>query len=482
MKSIRIYFAMLVFLVFSCSKEDLQNAGQNSDQILTNATLKCAGTVIKVLPSGTDDTQAILNAFAQAKAAGPGSVVQLVAGIYKIGLIRVSDFTGYFRGAGKGRTIITNLPNLPQGDVFASNSIYPALLMFIGGNLSMSDMTIHINDGNAVATPDPIGDLYCILWLADNSTNHIPPIHYIKAAVDNVDFIAGYDGGTGFSPFSASTKYNVWSSIMISLDDQWGLTPALCDVSITHCKMENDIFGTWIWGLDNGSSVNIENNQFIGGEMQILAATCLGSNVKIRNNQFQKGSFYDLFIDSYNWLWISEQVLSVRSHFTVTGNNFQSQQGVTSLTMNDARRPLFPNEGFPQLLDVMGNSFKTQDGGMAIQGLNNVDAKIWNNKFSGTGVMGVSIDGDAATSTYAENISLLGNLFFAATYTDASVYLGPYSKNCKVVGVSADNVVDNGVNNTVLGAKPHKGSSGPGHHTGMDFSSIHERMGRWNKR
>jgi hypothetical protein len=482
MKHLSYFFTIFVFLAFACSKDDLLNTDQSGDQLLKNANLKCAGKVIKVLPNGADDTQPILEAFAQAKSAGPGSVVQLAEGTFKIRFIEVWDFEGYFRGAGKGKTIITNLPDLPQGEVL-SNFKYPALIKFVGGNLSMTNMTIHLNDGSC-APPDldPLGgDLYSILFLADASIDHIPPVRYIKAAVDNVDFIAGYDGGTGYSPFGPSL-YNVWSSIMVASDDQSSGLPPIGDISITHCKMENDIFGTWIWSFDKQSSANIENNLFTGGAMQILLATCLGSEIKIRNNQFQKGSIYDLYIDNLNWYYAPEGWASQRSHFTIISNNFQSPQGVISLGMIDARRPAFPNEGFPQLFDVMGNSFNTQDGGVAIQSSNNVDAKIWNNRFSGTGAMGVSVDGDAASSTYADNINLMGNSFFGANYTDASVYLGPYSRNCKVVGVKADNVIDNGVNNSIIGVKAHKGGIHNGQHPNDHFGSVHENMirhGRW---
>ncbi len=69
---------------------------------------------------------------------------------------------------------------------------------------------------------------------------------------------------------------------------------------------------------------------------------------------------------------------------------------------------------------------------------NNVDAKILNNKFTGSGSVGVWIDGDETTDTWAEKNSLIGNNYFGATYTDASVYLGPYSRKCKVVGVAIE--------------------------------------------
>lgn len=78
--------------------------------------------------------------------------------------------------------------------------------------------------------------------------------------------------------------------------------------------------------------------------------------------------------------------------------------------------------------------------------------------------------------TWAENNKVMGNNFSKATYTDAAVYLGPYSKNNKVVGVATDKVVDVGVNNTVIGVKAYK--QVPHHHPGMhgEFKSMQENM------
>jgi hypothetical protein len=186
MKKLYYYLFFLTILTFSCSKDGMFNNDQVFDQQLNNTFVISSGSVIKVFPNGTDDTKAILDAFHKAKVAGPGSVVQLTAGTYKIGFIEVWDFQGIFRGAGKGKTILANLPDLPQGEVFAGNEVYPALLKFVGGNFSMTDMTIHLNDGNVVALPDPVGDLYCILFLAESSVHHTPPFKKFKASVDNV--------------------------------------------------------------------------------------------------------------------------------------------------------------------------------------------------------------------------------------------------------------------------------------------------------
>jgi len=104
--------AMMMLLFFACTKEDnfLSDPSSQADQLKSSHH---KGVVIKVLPSGGDDTQALIDAFEAAKAAGPGSTVKLEEGTYTIGMIEVRDFDGNFRGAGKGKTILTNLCCLP---------------------------------------------------------------------------------------------------------------------------------------------------------------------------------------------------------------------------------------------------------------------------------------------------------------------------------------------------------------------------------
>jgi len=462
MKKINYVLLLLAIVAVSCSKDGMLTNERLIDQQLIKTCAKQVN-VFKVSPNGTDDTQSILDAFALARAAGPGSTVQLSAGIFRIGMIEIADFSGSFNGAGKCKTIITNLPNLPQADVFNGGQKYPSLIKFSGGNLSMSDMTIKLAYGPCVdPAVDPIGDLYCILYLTStdyNAENTDYSNTFIKASIDNVDFIAGYDWGTGFAPLVPS-MYNVWSAIMFGIDSQWGSKPGLTlgDFSVTHCRFENEMLaGVWLWGAEKDTKAFFANNSFSGCPMQILLASCMGSEIRIMNNIFDNGEYCDLFIDNYNWLNLGSGFLTQSAHFTVTGNTFRSPAGVTSLYMNDARRPLFPDEGFPQKLDVTDNNFTTGDGGIAIQSLNNIGARIGYNRFSGTGKYGIMADGTDIPATYGERISILGNNFTMAQYSDAGIYLGPYTKDCKVVGISADNVIDNGVNNSVIGLMPHKG-------------------------
>ena len=107
-------------------------------------------TVITVLPNGSDDTENLQKAFDDAVAAGPGTTVRLVKGIYHTGQIVVNDFRGSFLGAGSQRTVLVNLPNLnvmPENMYYnppSADNPWPSLVAFVGGNFQVSDLAIHI--------------------------------------------------------------------------------------------------------------------------------------------------------------------------------------------------------------------------------------------------------------------------------------------------------------------------------------------------
>jgi hypothetical protein len=467
--------SLSLILLYSCSKEDLIQQDQMGDL----KSLSCnkdglkmpKGPVFTVYPNGTDDTQAFTNAFNDAKAAGPGATVKLSEGLFKIGFVEeICDFNGYFLGAGKEKTIISNLPDLPCEEALFDN-LNPTLLAFTGGNIIMSDMTIRTNDGDPCAY-GPVnesfyGDLCDVVVFSDFSSHYVPAYRHINVVVDNVDFIIGSDGGHGVY----ATPGNVAMPIFIggNFISPTGNEPLTSgNFSIKRCKFDQGMTGPDLFGLDENSVVNIENNIIMGGSQQIFIGAFYGTQTTIKNNKFRNSTWIDIFIAENewgSWGYYPNEIPIKRAKFTIIGNDFKSPPGIISLYMKDYYRTVLPDNEFPQLFDVNFNTFNTQEGGIAIQSLNNIDAKIWNNKFSGNGAVGVMVEGDEATGTYAENIKLMGNNFMKANYTDAAVSLGPYTKNCMVVGVATDKVVDLGVNNKVIGVKAQK--KGPNYHPEM---------------
>ena len=479
MKTILKIFCITAFLsfLFSCQKTS------EFDDELAGIDLKSAsgcGEVFIVNPSGADDTQALKNAFEDAKASGPGAIVQLTEGTYNIGPIDVRDFNGCFIGAGKAKTYISNLPELPCEELYQSDNL-PYLMQFIGGNILISDLAFCINDGKPCAdspTNAWIGDLLCtVLILGDFHAGYdMPEVRLIKGIVKNVDFIAGkINGGNNIYGLEGNVNMSLYCG-----PSYWNMTGteplSNGEITVTGCGFYQNNIGPDFAGFCKNSNIKVENNIIEGCAYDMFMFANLGAKFSIKNNTFRGGQQYGLWIEDNDWGYYPNVVLQNRTEWNITGNRFQGSPGYICLFLDDSRRTTHPEEGFPQLFNIKGNEFKTSDGGMAIQGFNIFETKIWNNKFLGSGAVGVMINGDETTGTFAENNQIIGNNYFGAKYTDASVYLGPYTKNCKVVGVSSDKVVDLGVNNSVIGTKANKKGNKSLHFTNRELTNFKQKM------
>ena len=476
-----VLFCMLLMITAACTKDGLipgDSSQLNGDKSLLKSG-HC-GEVFIVLPNGTDDSENLLRAFADAKLAGRGSVVQLVEGDYNIGLLEIRDFKGYFRGAGKGRTKIQNLDNMPPSLPYYENNMMEGLMLFIGGDVNISRMTLTTTNG-PVCPDDPYyGFLPILIGFSDYSAMYLPDKRFIRAVVEDVDIIGGsFNGinnafGTDHNvgmAFYAGPDINTYSA-----NNPFGSV----DVTIKHCSFEHVGVALDTWGLDEKSTVNFDDNNVKNSFYNIFMGGSLGLKAFIRNNKLFDAPL-GTYIDDSDYGLLPIQSFSKRTQYTISGNYCESHTGSINLYLHDGRRIIYPDEGLPQLFDIHNNTFDTQDDCIAIQSLNGVGSKIWNNKFIGTGAMGVMIDGDADSKTFTEQIKLFGNNFFSATYTNANVYLGPFSRNCTVIGVSTDKVDNEGVNNSIIGTKVHKQGIHFGQFDHYRLRQMHENLMRRGK-
>ncbi|MDZ7608609.1 MAG: hypothetical protein U5K79_24170 [Cyclobacteriaceae bacterium] len=63
-----LLLSVICIMLFACSQEEVQ-VGQLADE--QGKASKLTGPVFKVYPTGVDDTENLVQAFADAKAAGP---------------------------------------------------------------------------------------------------------------------------------------------------------------------------------------------------------------------------------------------------------------------------------------------------------------------------------------------------------------------------------------------------------------------------
>jgi hypothetical protein len=111
-----------------------------------------------VSPSGIDDTEAIQCALDEAVAAGPGRTVQLRAGTFHVGFVRVRGFKGTFRGVGRDATRITPLSGLACAEQLAQG-LFPVLVSFDEGYPRISDLLFEMTTDHV----DPC-EPYSVPW------------------------------------------------------------------------------------------------------------------------------------------------------------------------------------------------------------------------------------------------------------------------------------------------------------------------------
>jgi hypothetical protein len=162
-------------------------------------------------PGGTDDTATIQAALDACVKHGAGCVVSLEAGTYRTSQLVAYDFRGTFKGAGADRTIIEALPDLPvavpdftvAGECMPNltDCVWPSLMLFVDGAISISDLAIHVTatDGHATV-PWTIG--------GSSITSLVDALRFMgqrptDVAVDRVAIVGRHDtAATSFDGFN----------------------------------------------------------------------------------------------------------------------------------------------------------------------------------------------------------------------------------------------------------------------------------------
>jgi hypothetical protein len=442
--------------------------------------------VFKVFPTNSDDTENLLKAFAAAKKAGPGSTIQLMSGKFFIRPIEVLDFEGYFQGYGRGITLLHNLPDIPC-DYFWNKNNVPFLIQFVGGKINISDITIQIKDGPPCSEQSPInrskiGNLLgSILVLADYTADYTSINNRIECTVTRVDFIAGHIGdGSNPDVMSGNVDMAIYcGSPEVTYTENSRLSEGV--ITIIGCSFEQNVNGLYLRMLNENSIINSTANVFAGNVYQNFILSCSGSKITISKNSFLDGFYCDIMVDDNDYGSFPDLVMVKSTEYTISDNYFKAAPQLASLYLLDIRRLNHPDEGFPQLFNIISNTFHIHDGGAAIVGVNSVGANINDNFFDATGTLGaVIINGDEKSKTFARNVSISGNTFENTIYSYASIFLGAYTTDCNIVCEATDKVVNKGINNSVSGSKSLAGENKPPSLID-DFTNQNEKIMRMNR-
>jgi hypothetical protein len=105
-------------------------------------------------PSGDDDTAALQAALDRCAGAKGSCAVELCAGVFHTGILRVKDFRGTLEGQGPHSTVLRALPEIPVSghapDFYREDALspsedpWPYLVQLIGGRGSVRDLEIRV--------------------------------------------------------------------------------------------------------------------------------------------------------------------------------------------------------------------------------------------------------------------------------------------------------------------------------------------------
>lgn len=455
MKTLRLIF--LIFMccgfLFSCSDFGMPD----NDLAIVDLKKASKAVVFVVEPSGGDDTHAIMQAFNNAKTAGPGSVVQLCEGEYHIGFIEIREFHGSFLGKGNDKTVITMIDDL-NVDALLPLGLNTVLIRFVGGDICIKNM--------ALVTPYRYlssGSQYWIdglMGLSAATVTYTSEKGTIKALVDNVIF----KGHWANIDHGLKAEFGVRSNFKVP--GGWPLFPM--DITVTNCSFS----GFWYYGalfnLINGGKVqagmknrgNTFNDNFYVGlgiwhNINILANaegnTFYSPSQSLLQYYGLSNVHYGIEISSAPYPAMIQQVPQIKtSLYNVEENDF-ILDGRIGIYVTDRRWYFYPEDA-PMLTQIKSNNFfLTAPAFTGVASVSNYGMVIRNNKFSGTSSWGVRVI-SGSPYPWNENGLLLGNNFSNLECENAVVFFNNMSRNWTVVGGDiGEQVIDQGINNKING-------------------------------
>jgi hypothetical protein len=459
MKNLYGVLALLVVLAVSCSKDSELNNYQGLDQFSGNASYKMGGNIIEVT-SGSDNTRALIDAFALAKTIGKNAVVKLLPGTFEIGWMEVREFNGTLAGSGKGQTIITNLPDLSPDALIAQNKV-PALITFIGGDVTVSNLSVKLSEGLSWLGSNEMN----MLLFSDYAADFAPAKKNIRVNLNNIEVtgilipdVLLWEGG----PVADIPYYN-FNGIKFApdmLEINAIVLRSNIDINVINSNISKFMRGVYVWGLKSGIlDFGIKGgNIFSDNNQGLVVNENIGVNVKIWNNEFTVPPYYwdgiDLNTNESPGSYQLENVMGVLGNYNIQNNIFNINNSEGTGIM-DAYRYTHPED--PRWMNIIWNKnifntsgdYATPWGAFAIK----------NAHFSDNIVRGNSLD----IWLYLLGINWIADIDFSLTEAckfvnnqiiskDVHLYFDNLTKDNMVMGDLTNIIVeDNGVNNTFIG-------------------------------
>ncbi len=122
------------------------------------ATARSDELIVRVSPTGRDDTTVLQAALNRCAGARVPCTVRLAAGTYLTTQLVATDFRGTLEGAGRDRTVISPVGTLSvceklcAGNPDTTKNLWPSFIVFIDGNVTIANLSV-VLDKTPATTP-----------------------------------------------------------------------------------------------------------------------------------------------------------------------------------------------------------------------------------------------------------------------------------------------------------------------------------------
>jgi len=421
---------------------------------LTAATAWAGSHIVYVPPpNGTDDTTNIQKALDACVAYGKNCTVQLAAGTYHTRQLVAYNFHGTFKGLGMDTTTIEAL-TLPVNFIFdgtnacvpnTTTCLWATLMVFVEGDISISDLSVHITATDGKAT-DPPGQIETGIRLMGQ--------YPMNVHIDRVEEEGRPDSLFGFNVGNGIMYTGELNSSPAPLNSPCGAAGGFYFVSGSYTVRNSSFKSMWDGVSQDGcvrstrvtiggspSTGNTFENHYVGIDLE----SSENSNFEISYN-VSSGTAYSMWVVP----WISSIFVPTKpSRYLIHENTFfTTQPNATGIQLyNDT-----PDHPWIDAV-IWNNNIQLQDSPSdGIDAVNTKGTTILNNTVTGSGWDAIGLYGSTSSALMLNHLS-----DFApdpSTGSTARIYLDPTTSHDLIVcAESTDTVLNQGTNNVVIGCQ-----------------------------
>lgn len=443
--------------------------------------------------SGETDWSNIMAAFDQAVASGPGSTVQFAAGDFYVHRpIQVANFSGTVRGQGKELTRLHTAPDRLFGLLEYPLPPIPTYMeLYLDGNwpadqtadITVSDFSFYI-DGPSEPwgshNPSNRFNNTNVVDVRGIHRGYLDPDHanfeltHLNATFRHLKAVA--DTGPQYLVFGSSilNNFQAWGEWVVQLDPatntilgRW-VKPITGTYIFEDIEMYNSTYSSAVIGVRD-STVRIggsEKNGIIarGTTTAFELYNISNSTVEVSYLDASGGDGGVYLLQGGEAAWGNDlgelvpETLPEPSSFVFHNNRISSESGgwYTAFELWNAGGELGQPLGN---VVITNNTINVVNHEPPFEGVFSYfveKAQVTNNKITGRGIAGIWVE---PFGTPATDWLLQGNNLSTFVAELASIYLGPGTGNCTVVGGNTrENVFDEGTDNILVGVNNQRGN------------------------